>query len=138
MVKRLGGRIVLWRPMQSRPHSRCRLVLAHLEHAAGCLDLGADAPPRNECTRERRIGEVDRDRSFSTARVPEGVISRPSEPSPSRRNLCTSFYHSVFCALLYSHPLLPIRCAAAAVLKPPQWCFAAPHHIGGLMPSFST
>src|SRR5215472_2302105 len=41
---------------------RRRLILAYLEHAAGRLNLGASASPRNERARERRIPEVDRDR----------------------------------------------------------------------------
>jgi hypothetical protein len=44
-----------------------------LEHTAGRLSLGPDAPPRNESARERRIREKIEIASFSTPRVPAGV-----------------------------------------------------------------
>ena len=50
------------RPVQTRSTPWRGLVLPHVEHAAGRLDLGPDAPAGNESTRERRICEVDRHR----------------------------------------------------------------------------
>jgi RHS repeat-associated protein len=53
--------------VQPRPDPRRGLILAHLQHAAGGLGLAADAPPRNERTRECRIGEIERDRVVEQA-----------------------------------------------------------------------
>ena len=66
--------------MQPRPDPRSRLVLAHLEHAAGRLDLGPHAPPGDEGARERCIREIERDRVVEYPRIPEGVIAQPSAP----------------------------------------------------------
>src|SRR6266436_9162111 len=54
--------VALWRPVQPRPNSRCRLILAHPERPFGGLDLVADAPARDKRTGERCVGEVDRNR----------------------------------------------------------------------------
>ena len=48
------------RPVQ-RPDPRRRLILPYLEHARSRLGFRPDAPPRDECARERRIREVNRD-----------------------------------------------------------------------------
>jgi len=56
--------------VQPSPDPRCRLVLAHLEHAPCRLELGPDAPPSHEGARECRISEVDR----------EGVIQHAAHP----------------------------------------------------------
>ncbi len=45
-----------------------RFIVAHLEDAAYRLDLGPDAPPRDEGARECRITEVDR----------QGIVQHPS------------------------------------------------------------
>ena len=44
------------RPMQSRSNPRRWLIIAHLEYAAGGLDLGPRAPPRDERARVLRGG----------------------------------------------------------------------------------
>jgi hypothetical protein len=54
---------------------RRRLILAYLEHAAGRLNLGASASPRNEGARERRIGEIERNR----------VVQHPAYPRRRHR-----------------------------------------------------
>jgi hypothetical protein len=46
--------------MQPRPNPPQRFIVAHLEYTASRLDLGADAPPRDEGAREGSIGEVER------------------------------------------------------------------------------
>src|SRR5215469_6062038 len=63
------------RPVKACGNPWRRLVLAHLEHAASRLDLGPDAPPRNEGARERRIREIEGD----------SVIQHPAH---SRRRHC--------------------------------------------------
>ena len=50
------------RPVQPCPDPRRRLILAHLEHAAGRLGLGRHAPPGHKGAGERRIREMNRDR----------------------------------------------------------------------------
>jgi hypothetical protein len=47
--------------MEPRPDPQRWLVLAHLEHAPGGLDLGPDAPPGDEGGGEGGVCEVDRD-----------------------------------------------------------------------------
>jgi hypothetical protein len=37
--------------------------------------FGADAPSRDECARERRIREIDRDRVIEHPATPDGVIA---------------------------------------------------------------
>jgi len=53
---RLEALLASRRPVQPRPDPRRRLVLAHLEHAAGRLDLGLDAPPGDKGTGNVEIG----------------------------------------------------------------------------------
>src|SRR5215813_5547914 len=60
------------RPVQPRPDPRLRLILAHLEHAAGYLDLRRDTPSGNKRARQRRIGEVDRAGIVQHATRPRG------------------------------------------------------------------
>src|SRR5262249_52017317 len=50
------------RPVQPCPDPRRRLILTHLENAAGHLGFRPDAPSGNECTGKRRIREINRDR----------------------------------------------------------------------------
>src|SRR6516225_1085073 len=54
--------------MQPGSNPSLRLILAHLEHPTGRLDLSPDAPPGNKGSSERRISKVDR----------EGVVQRPA------------------------------------------------------------
>src|SRR6516162_6241995 len=49
------------RSVQPRPDPRLQLVLPNPEHASRRLDLRPDAPPGDECARQRRIGEIDRE-----------------------------------------------------------------------------
>jgi hypothetical protein len=44
-------------PMQPCSDPRRRVLLSHLEHASGRLDLRPRAPPGDECARERRVRE---------------------------------------------------------------------------------
>jgi hypothetical protein len=57
----------LRRPVQPRPDPRSRLVLPHLEYAAGGLDPGPHAPPGDEGVGECGIREVDRNRVIQNA-----------------------------------------------------------------------
>jgi hypothetical protein len=66
--------------MRSGADPRLWLVLAHLEHAAGDLDLRPDAPPRCERAREGGIREVDREGVIQQAVRSRGVVAHPSEP----------------------------------------------------------
>jgi len=50
------------RPVPPRPDPRRRVIIAHLEHPAGRLDLGPDAPTRDKGVGGGRIREVDRNR----------------------------------------------------------------------------
>ena len=52
-VARRTSRSSLWRPMQPRPDPRRRLVLPHLEHAAGRLRPAPHAPPSDKGSGER-------------------------------------------------------------------------------------
>ena len=54
--------------MQPGSNPSLRLILAHLEHPTGRLDLSPDAPPGNKGSSERRISKVDR----------EGVVQHPA------------------------------------------------------------
>ena len=47
--------------MQPCPDPRRRLILAHLENAPNCLDLGAGTPSRDKGARERCVREADRE-----------------------------------------------------------------------------
>jgi hypothetical protein len=60
----------LLRPVQPGPDPRRQLILAHLEHASGSLDLRPDASSRYEGARECRIREVNRDRVIQHAAHP--------------------------------------------------------------------
>jgi hypothetical protein len=57
-----------------------RLILAHLEHATNRLDFSHKAPPSDERTRQRGIGEIDRKSIVQHASRPEGVIAHPWTP----------------------------------------------------------
>jgi len=57
-----------------------RLVVAHLEHAPGRLDLRPCAPPGDKGAGERGIREIDRNRVIQNPRVPEAVMAQPSAP----------------------------------------------------------
>jgi hypothetical protein len=67
--------------MRSGADPCLRLVLAHLEHAAGSLCLRHNAPPGYEGAREGGIG-----RSFSTPRLPDGVGLAIGAATPTRPN----------------------------------------------------
>src|SRR5262249_4637151 len=69
--------------MQPRPDPRRRLVLAHLIHSAGRLDLGPRAPSSDKGTGERRIREVDRDGVIEHATSAGGCDS-PTVRAPVR------------------------------------------------------
>jgi hypothetical protein len=45
--------------MQARSHPWCRFVIADPIHPMDDLDLLRRAPPSNEYTRDRHIGEID-------------------------------------------------------------------------------
>src|SRR6266436_6592831 len=79
--------VALWRPVQPRPNSRCRLILAHPERPFGGLDLVADAPARDKRTGERCVGEVDRNRVVEHAARPRQGGSPSKSVSSGRRGL---------------------------------------------------
>jgi hypothetical protein len=76
--------------MQPRPDPRLRRILAHLEHASRGLDLGPAHQRATNALASVASPKYIEWASFSTPRVPEGVIAHPSAPqfSSSQAVIC--------------------------------------------------